>query len=401
MTSKKHVFVVGTFDTKAAELTYAADLIRKTGVPVLTVDVSTQKHTTKCDVSAADVAHYHPSKADFLGSVADRGEAVGLMAEALAEFVKSRGDLGGIIGMGGTGNTSLITAGMRALPVGVPKVMVSTVASGDVAAFVGPNDITMMYSVTDVAGINRISRHVLGNAAHAIAGMVSNTIPEAHDTKPALAMTMFGVTTPCVDAVRERLKAEYDPLVFHATGTGGQSMEKLIDSGMVSHVLDITTTEVCDHLMGGVLSAGEDRLGAIIRRGIPYVGSVGALDMVNFWAKDTVPEKFKDRNLYVHNAYVTLMRTTVEENTRMGRWIGEKLNLMTGPVRFLLPEKGVSQIDSEGKPFYDPEADEALFAALEDTVKQNENRKLIRVPANINDVEFVSALIAAFRELHG
>lgn len=400
MSGRRFVFVVGTFDTKAGELNYAADLVRDVGAPVLTVDVSTREHGEVSDVSAAEVSRFHPSKPDFLGKVTDRGEAVGLMAEALAEFVRSRDDLGGIIGMGGTGNTSLITAGMRALPVGVPKVMVSTVASGDVGPFVGPNDITMMYSVTDVAGINRISRKVLGNAAHAIAGMVMHPIPDAVDSNPPLAMTMFGVTTLCVNAVRAKLESEFDPLVFHATGTGGQSMEKLIDSGMVSHVIDITTTEVCDHLMGGVLSAGEDRFGAIIRRGIPYVGSVGALDMVNFWAKDTVPEKFKSRNLYEHNAFVTLMRTTPEENTRLGRWIGEKLNKMTGPVRFLLPEKGVSQIDAEGQPFHDPEADAALFAALEATVKQNAQRKLIRVPANINDPEFVDALVAAFREVH-
>jgi uncharacterized protein (UPF0261 family) len=257
----------------------------------------------------------------------------------------------------------------------------------------------MMYSVTDVAGINRISRAVLGNAAHAIAGMVANEIPDATSEKPTLGMTMFGVTTPCVTTVREKLEGEFDPLVFHATGTGGQSMEKLIDSGMISHVMDITLTEVCDLHMGGVMSAGEDRLGAIIRAGIPYVGSVGALDMVNFAAFDTVPAQFRERNLYKHNANVTLMRTTVEENREMGRWIGARLNRMTGPVRFLLPEKGVSLIDAEGQPFHDPAADEALFSAIEETVDQSGDRTVTRHPYNINDPEFADALIAAFRDV--
>jgi len=227
-----------------------------------------------------------------------------------------------------------------------------------------------------------------------------NAIPAAGAEKPTLGMTMFGVTTPCVTALRKALEGEFDPLIFHATGTGGRSIEKLIDSGMISHVIDVTTTEVCDLLMGGVMSAGEDRMGAIIRRKIPYVGSVGALDMVNFAAVETVPEKYKARNLYIHNANVTLMRTTAAENSAMGHWIGEKLNLMTGPVRFLLPEKGVSLIDAEGQPFYDPAADEALFSAIEETVIQNEQRKVTRLPYNINDPEFVDALVSAFREIH-
>jgi uncharacterized protein (UPF0261 family) len=307
--------------------------------------------------------------------------------------------LGGIIGLGGSGGTSLVTTGMRSLPIGTPKLMVSTVASGNVAPYVGPNDICMMYSVTDVAGINRISSVVLGNAAHALAGMVRETIPERAEAKPALGLTMFGVTTPCVNAVREMLEQDYDCLVFHATGTGGQSLEKLADSGMLAGVLDITTTEVCDLLMGGVFSAGDDRLGAIIRSRIPYVGSVGALDMVNFGEIETVPAKYKDRNLYVHNAQVTLMRTTPEENTRMGQWIGAKLNQCEGPVRFLLPEKGVSMIDAEGQSFYDPDADAALFQALEETVAQTEQRQLVRVPHHINDPEFAEALVSHFKAI--
>jgi len=396
----KKAFVVGTFDTKAEELGYVTRLIREAGATPFTVDVSSREHTHKTDITNSEVASHHPTETGFLGKVDDRGRAVTLMSEALGAFLLTRDDLGGIIGLGGSGNTALVTAAMRRLPVGVPKIMVSTVASGDVAPYVGPNDIAMIYSVTDVAGINRISRAVLGNAAHAMAGMVSHALPAAPEEKPTLGMTMFGVTTPCVTAVRKELEAEFDILVFHATGTGGQSMEKLIDSGMISHVLDITTTEVCDLLVGGIMSAGEDRMGAIIRRGIPYVGSTGALDMVNFAAKPTVPEKFKNRNLYVHNANVTLMRTTPEENERMGTWIGRKLNQMEGPVRFLLPEKGVSLVDAPGQPFYDPEADQALFRAIEETVTQNESRKIIRLPYNINDPEFAAALASAFKEIN-
>ena len=395
----KTAYVVGTFDTKGEELTYVAELIRRAGARAITIDVSTQTHAATADVPNTEVAGYHPDTPDFLGNTTDRGRAVTMMSEALGEFLLTRTDLGGVIGLGGSGNTALVTAAMRRLSVGVPKIMVSTVASGDVEPYVGPNDIAMVYSVTDVAGINRISRTVLGNAAHAIAGMVTNPIAETIGHKAPLGMTMFGVTTPCVTEVRKRLEGEFDPLVFHATGTGGRSMEKLIDSGMISHVIDITTTEVCDLHMGGVMSAGEDRMGAVIRTGIPYVGSVGALDMVNFAAFDTVPEAYKDRNLYKHNANVTLMRTTPEENRTMGRWIGEKLNRMTGPVRFLLPEKGVSLIDVEGQPFYDPEADEALFRALEETVERTDDRTVVRHPYAINDPEFADALVAAFQEV--
>ncbi|MFP4643661.1 MAG: Tm-1-like ATP-binding domain-containing protein [Spirochaetales bacterium] len=401
----KKVYVVGTFDTKAEELTYVAKRVGEAGAPVVTVDVSSQPASPgaqpPADISNAEVARNHPSNAGFLGNTEDRGSAVSMMSEALGEFLvaRERDDLGGVIGIGGSGNTALVTAAMRRLSVGLPKLMVSTVASGDVGPYVGPNDIAMMYSVTDIAGINRISRAVLGNAAHAIAGMVANEIPAAPSEKPTLGMTMFGVTTPCVTAVREKLEREFDPLVFHATGTGGQSMEKLIDSGMISHVIDITLTEVCDLHMGGVMSAGADRLGAIIRAGIPYVGSVGALDMVNFAAFDTVPEKYQHRNLYKHNENVTLMRTTVEENREMGRWIGARLNQMTGPVRFLLPEKGVSLIDAEGQPFHDPAADEALFSAIEETVEQTADRAVTRHPYNINDPEFADALISAFRDV--
>lgn len=397
----KKAYVIGTCDTKYHELDYVRNLIRKAGVETVLVDVGTRFHDYPVDVSNREVASFHPEKGEFLKDIHDRGEAVIAMSRALENFIVTRDDLGGVIGLGGSGGTSLVTSGMRRLPVGTPKVMVSTVASSNVAPYVGPNDICMMYSVTDVAGINMISRTVLGNAAHALAGMISHSIPKAVDAKAPLGMTMFGVTTPCVNQLMEIMQDDYDCLVFHATGTGGQSMEKLVDSGVMKHVIDATTTEVCDLLMGGVFSAGEDRLGAIIRSGIPYVGSCGALDMVNFGAMETVPEKYRERNLYVHNPQVTLMRTTPEENRAMGEWIGKKLNQCMGPVRFLLPEKGVSMIDAPEMPFYDPEANEALFAALEATVEQNENRKVIRVPYHINDHEFVAALVEHFREITG
>ena len=395
----KKAYVVGTCDTKFEELKFVADLIRQSGVEALLVDVGTKPHEHSVDITSREVAACHPSAPSFLDTVKERGEAVGAMGEALAAFLPGRGDVGGVVGLGGSGGTSIVTSGMRALPLGMPKIMVSTMASGNVAPYVGPNDIAMMYSVTDVAGINKVSRVVLANAANALAGMLKGTVPAGED-RPLLGMTMFGVTTPCVDMVRHALESEFDCLVFHATSAGRQSFEKLVDSRMMKRVLDITTTEICDHLMGGVLSAGEDRLGAFARTGIPYVGSVGALDMVNFGAMETVPEKYKNRKLYVHNPQVTLMRTTPEENTLMGEWIGKKLNAMTGPVRFLLPLKGVSMIDAPGQAFYWPEADEALFAALERTVQQSDRRRLVKLPLHVNDPEFAAALVENYREIN-
>jgi len=390
-------YVVGTCDTKGEELAYVKQLVEAAGVPATLVDVGTKSDSHGADITARDVAAHHPEGAGAVFSD-DRGKAVGAMADALVAFMKSRVDIGGVIGLGGSGNTALVTPAMRALPIGLPKIMVSTVASGNVAPYVGPSDIMMMYSVTDVAGINRISRQVLGNAAHAIAGMIANPIPASGSDKPAIGLTMFGVTTPCVNQMVAKLKDRYDCLVFHATGTGGQSMEKLVESGLVTGVIDSTTTEVCDLLMGGVFSAGEDRLGAFIRTGMPYVGSCGALDMVNFGAMETVPAKYRNRNLYVHNPQVTLMRTTPAENIRMGQWIAARLNQMQGPVRFLIPEKGVSMIDAPGMPFHDPAADDALFRTLESEVQQTAQRRLIRLPHNVNDPEFSDALVEHFLE---
>ncbi|MAW59102.1 MAG: hypothetical protein CL564_05735 [Alphaproteobacteria bacterium] len=304
----------------------------------------------------------------------------------------------GIISAGGSGGTELVTAAMRTLPVGIPKVMISTVASGNVQPYVGSNDICMIYSITDIQGLNKISRKVLGNGAHAIAGMVKSCIPKVKN-KPAIGLSMFGVTTPCIQAVVKELKSDFDCLVFHATGTGGQSMEKLVESGLVKGLIDVTTTEICDLLMDGVFSAGEDRLNSIISTKLPYVGSCGALDMVNFGAKESVPQKFKERKLHAHNANVTLMRTTIEENKYIGQWIADKLNQMKGEVRFLLPLKGLSSLDSEGQVFYNPKADAALFDTIENNLIQTEKRKLIKLNHNINDPEFSKELVKQFKKI--
>jgi uncharacterized protein (UPF0261 family)/ABC-type branched-subunit amino acid transport system ATPase component len=391
-------YVVGTFDTKARELLLLRDCLERLGVRTVTVDVSTSERLSPANVHPREVARHHPDgeRAVFTG---DRGSAVSAMAEALARFLPARRDLGGVISAGGSGGTALASAGMRALPIGVPKVLVSTVASGDVRPYVGPNDICMMYSVTDVSGINRISAQVLGNAAHAMAGMILYRQAPVAAERPALGLTMFGVTTPCVQAVTRMLDADYDCMVFHATGIGGNSMEKLVESGLMHAVIDVSTTEIADHIVGGVFSAGPQRLDAIIETGIPYVGSCGALDMVNFMAMDTVPERFRNRQLYKHNDNITLMRTTAEENRRIGAFLVDKLNRMSGPVRFLLPEGGVSAVDMPGKPFWDAEADRALFATIEQGFRATADRQLRKLPYHINDPRFADALVQAFREI--
>lgn len=389
--------VAGTFDTKSKELSYIADLIRASGLDVRTIDLGTTGQGS-ADISAETVAACHPDGAGAVLSQTDRGAAVGAMAVAFENYIRDASWIGGLIGAGGSGGTALLAPAMRVLSVGTPKVLVSTVASGDVGSYVGPSDIAMMYSVTDVQGLNRISARVLGNAAHALVGMMQHKVP-ALDVKPAIGLTMFGVTTTAVSHIADALSNGYDPLVFHATGTGGRSMEKLIDSGMIEAVVDLTTTEVADMLVGGVFPATEDRFGAVIRSGIPYVGSVGALDMVNFGARETVPAQFAGRSFHVHNPQVTLMRTTPEENDRFGAWIAERLNAMTGPVRFLIPEGGVSAIDAPGQPFHDPEALAALTHRLMTDVKTTQNRRLISVPYNLNTTEFADAALAALKEI--
>ncbi|HVJ34724.1 MAG TPA: ABC transporter permease [Terriglobia bacterium] len=396
--------VVGTFDTKGRELKFLRDCLRDVGIRTRMVDLSTSGKPSSADVSPQEVASAHPRGASSVFS-GDRGKSVTAMATAFEHWIIRQRDIGGIISAGGSGGTSLATAGMRRLAVGIPKVMISTVASGEVGHYVGASDILMLPSVADVQGLNTITERILRNGAYALAGMIAKMPTPAQRAaeqmmaKPALGITMFGLTTPCVQQLTAGLQEDYDCLVFHATGVGGRSMEALADSGLLAGAIDVTTTEVADMMMGGVFAATADRFGAFIRQRIPYVGSCGALDMVNFGPQESVPDKYRGRNFVVHNPNVTLMRTTAAENAEMGRWIGQRLNEMQGPVRFLIPEGGVSGIDAPGKPFYDPAADKALFDALEATVQQTGQRRLIRVPAHINDPEFAAAVLRAFREI--
>jgi uncharacterized protein (UPF0261 family) len=397
-TSGRAAYVVGTFDTKGRELFYIRQCLERLGLRVVTVDLSTSGRTSTASVHPREVARHHPQgeAAVFSG---DRGGAVAAMALAFERFVLTRRDLGGIISAGGSGGTTLATAAMRALPVGVPKVMVSTMASGDTRPYVGPSDIMMLYSVTDVQGINRISERVLANAAHALAGMVTHPPLASQATKPAIGLTMFGVTTPCVQAVTKQLEQDHDCLVFHATGVGGQSLEKLADSGLLAGVIDVSTTEIADEIAGGTLSAGPTRLDVFARHEIPWVGSCGALDMANFGPWDSVPEKFRGRRLYRHNPSVTLMRTSVDESRAIGEFLVAKINAMRGPVRFLIPEGGVSAIDRPGQPFHDPEADRVLFETIERGFRSGVDRQLRRLPHHLNDEAFAAALVAAWREV--
>jgi uncharacterized protein (UPF0261 family)/ABC-type branched-subunit amino acid transport system ATPase component len=396
--SERAAYVAGTFDTKARELFFLRQCLERLGLRVVTVDLSTSGTPSPASVHPREVARHHPQGEAAVFS-ADRGLSVAAMALGFENFVRTRRDIGGIISAGGSGGTTLATQGMRALPIGVPKVMVSTMASGDTRPYVGPVDICMMYSVTDVQGINRISEKVLANAAHALAGMVMHAAAESVATRPALGLTMFGVTTPCVQAVTKRLGDAFDCLVFHATGVGGQSMEKLADSGLLAGVIDVSTTEVADEIGGGVLSAGATRMDVFARHALPYVGSCGALDMVNFGAWETVPERYRARKLYRHNPNITLMRTTADECRAIGEFIATKLNAMRGSVRFLMPEGGVSAIDRPGQPFHDPAADHVLFATIEQHFRPGPDRKLLRLPLHINDEAFADALVAAWREV--
>ncbi|MDA8585021.1 ABC transporter permease [Rhodobacteraceae bacterium] len=394
------VYVCGTLDTKGDELRFMADILKERGTRVALVDLSTSGKPSGAEITPAAVAGFHPrgSSGVFTG---DRGTAVAGMTIAFERWIAKRSDVAGVIAAGGSGGTALVAPAFRALPVGVPKMIVSTVASGNVSQYVGPSDITMMHSVADVQGINSITRDVLSNAAHAVAGMVAGRMAaKPIEDKPAVGLTMFGVTTPCVQQVSAQLNEDYDCLVFHATGTGGRAMEKLLSSGMLSAVIDISTTEVCDMVAGGFFAADETRFDAMIADGRPYIGSCGALDMVNFHAPETVPEKYRGRLLYEHNPHITLMRTTPEENIAMGKFIGEKLNQMTGVVRFLLPEGGVSALDAPGNAFWDPEANKALFTTLENTVRATANRQLVRVPHHINDPEFAELVVKTFRSFH-
>ena len=357
------VALAGTLDTKGHEYAFLRDRLREQGVDVLLVDVGVHPPQVEPDVGREEVARAAGEDVHALADAGDRGaatEAMGRGAAVLLVRLHAEGRLDGVLGVGGSGGSSIVTTAMRALPVGVPKLMVSTLASGDTRPYVGAVDVTMMYSVVDISGINSISAQILTNAAGAIAGMVKAVVPPL-EHKPLIGASMFGVTTPGVTRARERLEElGYEVLVFHATGTGGQSMEALVDGGFLAGVLDVTTTELADELVGGVLSAGPDRLEAAGRAGLPQVVSLGALDMVNFGPRDTVPPAFEGRNLYVHNPTITLMRTSPDESRELGRQIGRKLSAATGPTALFVPLKGVSMIAVEGQPFHDPAADAAL-----------------------------------------
>lgn len=393
---EKKIVILGTLDTKGQEFKFIKDIIESTGMQTIVINAGVKGEPFfEPDISNRDVALAGGVSLEELIAKNHRGEAIDVMMNGAAKIVTElfqKGQVAGIISLGGTAGTTIGAYAMQALPVGVPKLIVSTVASGNTRPYVGVKDITMMYSVVDISGINSLSRQILANAAFAIAGMAKGKPPKVEDEKPLIAATMFGVTTPCVTTAREYLEEQgYEVLVFHATGTGGQAMESLIESGFIKGVLDITTTEWCDELVGGILNAGPHRLEAAAKKGIPQVVSTGALDMVNFGPMDTVPEKFKNRNLFKHNPTVTLMRTTVEENIELGKIICSKLNATQGPTALFLPLKGVSAIDVEGAAFYGPEEDEALFNELRQGIDRNKV-ELIEMDTDINDPQFAIAM---------
>jgi uncharacterized protein (UPF0261 family) len=392
----KPVVIAGALDTKSEDFRFVRDLIRARGIETIVVDFGVLEDPSwRPDISADQVARAGGSNIAELRASKDKTRAMQVMAAGLAGIVKGlydAGRLGGILSMAGSGGTSIATAAMRELPVGVPKLMASTVGGGDVSAYVGAKDITMMPSVVDVAGINSISRRVYANAAGAIAGMVSQDLPPAAEARPLITASMFGNTTACVNRAREALEAKgYEVLIFHATGTGGKTMESLIASGFITANLDITTTELADHVCGGALSAGPDRMMAAARAGIPTLLVPGCVDMCNFWGMDTVPERYHGRNLYQWNPNVTLMRTNVEENAVMGRLIARAANESTGPVSILLPLRGVSQLDSPGGQFWDPEADGACYYAIRSDLKPG--IPCFEMDANINDPEFADRAV--------
>lgn len=400
------VALLGTLDTKGEEYAWLKDRLAELGVGVLAIDVGSFSTSPLADISAEEVITAAGADAAELRSRRDRGEMLTVMGKGAAKVVRRLADEGrihGFLAVGGSGGSSVAAPAMQALPVGLPKLLVSTMASGDVQPYVGAVDSTLTYSVVDVAGINSISAVVLGNAAAGIAGMAKAyetrlSEPDG-DHKPLVGVTMFGVTTPAADEARKALtELGYEVLVFHATGTGGRAMEKLVESGMLAGVCDLTTTELADDLVGGVLSAGPDRLEIAGAKGIPQVVSLGALDMVNFGPMDTVPPKFAGRNLYVHNPTVTLMRTTAEEMAELGRRIATKLAAATGPTQLFIPLRGVSAIDVEGGPFRDAEADDQLFTALRDGLAGT--AAVVReLDQAINDPGFGKAMAEALHHL--
>ena len=391
----KTVCVVGTMDTKGIEFAFIKEQIESSGVSTCVMNTGILGAPQLIpDISADEVAQAGGSSLQALRDEGDRGNSVTIMAQGAAALVAEKhaaGEIDGIISLGGSAGTTIGTTAMQAVPVGVPKIMVSTLASGDTSPYVQSKDISMMYSVVDIAGINRLSRQILANAAGAIVGMVNTEVPETIADKPLIAATMFGVTTPCVTKAREILEAAgYEVLVFHATGTGGQAMEDLVKGGFLAGVLDVTTTELADELVGGILSAGPDRLEAAGQSGLPQVVAPGALDMVNFGPPDTVPEHFSDRLFYQHNPTVTLMRTTAEETAELGRIMARKLSEAQGPTTVIIPTQGVSAIDQTGQPFDSPEARTAWIDNLKAHI--GDNVTVIEMDAHINDDEFATKL---------
>ncbi|HWM38817.1 MAG TPA: Tm-1-like ATP-binding domain-containing protein [Streptomyces sp.] len=391
------VVLIGTMDTKSEEYAWISDRVLTHGVKTVIVDVGSfsAAPASGVDVEAAEVARAGGGDLTALREAGDRGAAMEVMASGAAAIVVrlyAEGQLDGVLGVGGSGGSSVVSRAMRALPVGVPKLLVSTMASGDVSPYVGEVDVTLMHAVVDVAGINSVSRQIFSNAAAAVSAMAVDheargDAPE-EDRRPIVGLSMFGLTTPAVDEAREELvRLGYEPLVFHATGAGGRAMEKLVRDGRLAGVLDLTTTELADDLVGGVLSAGPRRLEAAAEKGVPQVVSLGALDMANFGPRETVPAEFEDRRFVIHNSAVTLMRTTAEENAELGRRIGAKLAAGHGPVALHLPLRGLSGIDKDGGPFRDAEADEALFSALRGTL-EGSRVEIIDVDAHINSPGF-------------
>ncbi len=391
----KTIALIGALDTKGEEFAFVqAELLRR-GHQTLVINTGVVGEPALAPhITAAAVATAGGTDLNTLRQQADRGKAIEVMAKGAAVLVRQlqeAGKIDGILGMGGSAGTAVGTAAMRALPVGFPKLMVSTLASGDTAPYVGVSDIVMMPSVVDVAGVNRISARIFANAAGAISGMVETAPPQIAE-KPLIAASMFGNTTKLVDQCRKLLEAQgYEVLVFHATGTGGRIMESLIDAGYINGVLDVTTTEWADELVGGVLTAGPTRLDAAAKRGVPQVIAPGCLDMVNFWARSTVPAKFAERQFYEWNPNVTLMRTTPEENAELGRILAEKANQSSAPVSFFLPLQGVSVLDSPGGEFWQPAANEALFDAIKQTVRSEIS--VYELDNNINDAAFAEAVV--------
>lgn len=398
------VVLLGTLDTKGEEYEFLRARLHEADLETLLVDAGVFEGVgPKPDITNAEVARAAGFDLDDLAASRDRGRAIEAMSRGAAEVVAGlheAGRLDGVLALGGSGGSALATHAMRRLPVGVPKLMVSTVASGDTRPYVGATDVTMMYSVVDIAGINSVSGRILTNAAGAVAGMVKAAPPELREARPLVGASMFGVTTRAVDAARERLDdLGYETLVFHQTGTGGQSMEALVEDGYLTAVLDVTLTEFADELVGGVFPACERRLQSAGEAGIPQVVSLGALDMVNFGPLKSVPERFEGRNLYVHNPTVTLMRTTPEECAGIGRRIAGKLNGAKGPVTLFIPLSGVSAIATEGQPFHDPEADEALFDALRENL--GDNVEVVELETDINDAAFAGAMADKLDEYCG